>query len=197
MCYITACSHIFCYNCGSQRFRHDYTCPGCEKLLAPSLIKEVHTNPSEETKLLALCGLPIDIVLEMIQNTIMFWTYQKETECAYLSHEAKNSQAKYMQLESVCEEKLAQAHRHIQALQSQIHEYEARYSQVCTEMKHLQEQYSDKCRQKYKLEEMYTSVKTHRSPLPPAYSPRLCRNPSPSPSGIQRLLFASPPRRLL
>lgn len=76
--WVTACSHIFCDQHGSDEFsRTPAICPACSSMLSGKLdVLRTEMAPSEQYKSMVLVGLPPDVILDISHKALAFWIYQ-------------------------------------------------------------------------------------------------------------------------
>ncbi|KAI9597013.1 hypothetical protein BDF19DRAFT_489392 [Syncephalis fuscata] len=97
---VTTCSHIFCVACADTAFSISLLCPSCQtSLTASNDIVLAELNPSEDYKSSVLAGLRPDIIADVCQRALSFWTYQVTQEIGYQEMLRKVHDNKYRLLE--------------------------------------------------------------------------------------------------
>ncbi|KXJ74294.1 E3 ubiquitin-protein ligase CCNB1IP1 isoform X1 [Aedes albopictus] len=87
--WITCCSHVFCDQHGKEAKLRQPTsspsCPACGTRFRDELsIVERKLNNSLQARALLLCGYNPEVVMEIANNAITFWNFQKQQICANL-----------------------------------------------------------------------------------------------------------------
>ncbi|EAT37609.1 AAEL010421-PA [Aedes aegypti] len=87
--WITCCSHVFCAQHGKDAKLRQTTkgpcCPACGTRFRDELsIVERQLNSSLQARALLLCGYNPEVVMEIANNAITFWNFQKQQVCANL-----------------------------------------------------------------------------------------------------------------
>ncbi|XP_049829886.1 E3 ubiquitin-protein ligase CCNB1IP1-like isoform X3 [Schistocerca gregaria] len=118
--WITSCSHAFCEEHGDSEFSQKLddmkTCPTCSTSLCNKYdIVKVDLNPSPQFRSMVLAGLRPEIVFDISNRALAFWSYQIYMEILYQSSAAKRSRDKITQLEEYYENLVIKLKTDIQA----------------------------------------------------------------------------------
>ncbi|KAI8056265.1 hypothetical protein BDF22DRAFT_617920 [Syncephalis plumigaleata] len=93
-------TYIFCVECADNVFGISLLCPLCQtSLTASNDIVLTELNPSEDYKSSVLAGLKPDIIADICQRALSFWSYQMMQELNYQAMLIKAQDRKYRQLE--------------------------------------------------------------------------------------------------
>jgi E3 ubiquitin-protein ligase CCNP1IP1 len=157
--FVTACHHCFCETDARQSFSQTTECPACERTLTRKDIKEVHLDPTEEFKTIALCGLSPEIVIEICQSSIQFWVTQQKLQVSYERHMRKKAEYKHQQTDKECNDKLVEVESKVKLLNNNTKTMEENQENFQREYKELQEKYQSTTREKVKLSELYNQLK--------------------------------------
>ncbi|KAK2963306.1 putative E3 ubiquitin-protein ligase CCNB1IP1 [Blattamonas nauphoetae] len=191
-CYITTCSHMFCLECGEKSFSRQPICPGCGKTLTRSSdVQQIDLHPSEEVRMMSLCGLDPETmtVMEMAARGMSFYAYQKQNEIAYLSFINRKATQKIQQISKGFDTQLIEAHNTISVLNGQIRNLKEEISTGKQDYSEIQQKLKEKIDQKRRVEEMFETLKqkyealtrSRRGGFSPSSAPSNFTPPSPTP----------------
>ncbi|KAJ4456553.1 putative E3 ubiquitin-protein ligase CCNB1IP1 [Paratrimastix pyriformis] len=159
--YITTCSHIFCSQCGDPLFAGGGTaeCPACHRILAGRDVQLMELSPGEAFQRMACWGLEPETILEMVNNALEFYAYQKQNEVVYASFLSKKVESKATQQERVYSDKMVEGQNSVNTLNRQIDTLRQDLAAIKQESQELQSQVSEKERQYAKLESGYEALR--------------------------------------
>ncbi|RKP05952.1 hypothetical protein THASP1DRAFT_32223 [Thamnocephalis sphaerospora] len=107
---VTTCSHIFCIDCADGAFGISLLCPSCQtSLTSKSDIVLAELNPPEDYKSSVLAGLRPDIIADVCQRALSFWTYQVAQELAYQEAVQKMQESQRNRMEEQASVAITQA----------------------------------------------------------------------------------------
>jgi len=110
-------------------------------------------------RVIQLCGLSPQQIMEIATKALEFWDYQKQTELEYNKLIFGNHQLRTQNMERVCNEKLLEAQSQATRLNHQVESMKEEIQNYKKELARLQDKYTEKSRQKRKLAELYDSIK--------------------------------------
>jgi len=189
--FVTGCAHVFCSSC-SQVIEQERVCPACDH---PSRdIRQVPMNVSEDDKMV-LCGLPIDIVMEISSKAIQFYQYQKQNEIAFYEYVKKRTLEKAQTIEKSFTDQLTESQNKLNATNGQVKLMKDEITNLRKEVADIQDKYMQKTRQKRKLEEFYEELKNKYQDLrrtsginsssPAPLALKVANTPAASPNNMQ------------
>ena len=156
--YITKCSHIFCREDAERYLAKELMCPMCETPLGTRhSIHEVDLR-SIERKIIGLCGVPPETILQIAEKAIGFWNYQQQTmaqhEEAKVQKDLDDIRVKETQLRT----QLIETQNKVNLLTNENGTLKLELTRSVKDLADIQEKYAEKVRQKRKLEELYQNV---------------------------------------
>ena len=147
-------------DCANASFSRALVCPACDSVI-PSTddIICLSLNPTEEFKSTILAGMHPDIILDICQRALRFWTYQVEQEAFVQSSLMKKVESRYAQIEQQLQTAMHRTHVEVGKWKQKVHELQKSLDQERQRNQELGSQYTDKQRQLQKLQGSYEKLK--------------------------------------
>ncbi|XP_043099104.1 LOW QUALITY PROTEIN: E3 ubiquitin-protein ligase CCNB1IP1-like [Puntigrus tetrazona] len=148
--WVTACSHIFCDQHGSEEFsRTPAICPACSSMLSGKLdVFRTELAPSEQYKAMVLVGLQPETVLEVSHKALEFWTYQVNQERMLMEYNLSRAGGQVLQMEKCMIQQSQSKDLELNALRGEIaslkkvlEEYKRKYGEVLERLNERNRQY--------------------------------------------------------
>ncbi|XP_049785588.1 E3 ubiquitin-protein ligase CCNB1IP1-like isoform X1 [Schistocerca cancellata] len=162
--WITSCSHAFCEEHGDSEFSQKLddvkTCPTCSTSLSNKYdIVKVDLNPSPQFRSMVLAGLRPEIVFDISNRALAFWSYQIYMEILYQSSAAKRSRDKITQLEEYYESIVIKLKTDIQARRRKEEELKKELTKQTQRSEELIERLNEMQRQFNSVQASYEALR--------------------------------------
>ncbi|XP_055587223.1 E3 ubiquitin-protein ligase CCNB1IP1-like [Uranotaenia lowii] len=124
--WITNCSHVFCDHHGKEiKLRRKgaaaFVCPACAShLREDGGLTERKLNTSTNFQALLLCGYHPETVMEIANNAITFWNFQKQQICINLERKVEYYRESIAKMKKTAAQDRAEAQSKIESLQQQL-----------------------------------------------------------------------------
>ncbi|XP_042868362.1 uncharacterized protein LOC122250799 [Penaeus japonicus] len=164
--WVTFCSHIFCPEDGKNlRQTPPGECPACgTKLTLQSDVLRVELDPTEQFKSMILAGLQPEVIMEVCQRGLAFWTYQVNQERTYQQHVVKRLRERMQEMQSYYEQVVRGRDDQLTAVRRQL-EGARRDHEKCKEQREaVSERLAEKTRQYQRLQTLYDSLRKRAGP---------------------------------
>eukprot|EP00667_Euglena_gracilis_P027326 EG_transcript_33697 len=159
LAFVTRCQHCFCERDARRAFSESMDCPACGKVLTRKDIKDVHVEPSEDFKAMALCGFPPEVIIDMCHAGIQFWAGQQRILIGYEQHLRRKTETRTQQLEKEHQDQAVAAESERKLLANAAKRTEEQLEMQRRDHRELQEKFSAVAREKNKVYELYTQLK--------------------------------------
>ncbi|XP_026508244.1 E3 ubiquitin-protein ligase CCNB1IP1-like [Terrapene carolina triunguis] len=159
--WVTACSHIFCDQHGSEEFSHSpAVCPACNSALSGKMdIVRTELSPSEEYKAMVLAGLQPEIVLDISSRALAFWTYQVHQEHLYQEYTYSKAEGHLKQMEKVYTQQLQSKDMELTPMKSEVSSLKKVLEEYKKKFSELSEKLMERNCQYQKLLGLYDSLR--------------------------------------
>ncbi|XP_055633207.1 E3 ubiquitin-protein ligase CCNB1IP1-like [Toxorhynchites rutilus septentrionalis] len=132
--WITCCSHIFCAQHGKEIKLRQATSPGCpacgSRFRNESDLVERKLNHSLQFRALLLCGYSPELVMEIANNAITFWNFQKHQVCSNLERKVEYYRETIATLKRKLTQEKGEAEGKILRLEQQLEQTKSRMAEL-------------------------------------------------------------------
>jgi len=160
-CYITRCSHMFCYKCSKEWFTKHSKCPVCASHLKSERdLRNFRMNSTEISKLASeTWGLSPSQILEVCASGLAFWENQKNEEIKYRQKQVVHKDKRNREFVAAANQKLLKAQSIINAQRQKARVLAEEIRRKTEENRVLHEQLKEKSRQRDKYAELYNTIR--------------------------------------
>ncbi|XP_059470376.1 E3 ubiquitin-protein ligase CCNB1IP1-like [Neocloeon triangulifer] len=160
--WVTSCSHVFCQEDGIKELRNspNAKCPVCGTPLNHSSdIVKADLNPSEHFKSMVLTGLSPEIVMDIVNRSFSFWTYQNNLTKKYQESVIKSYKEKLSKLESSYEILVAKIQQEVCLLKKKVEELEREKMNLLNKLEESAQKMAEKNRENQKLHSACNAIR--------------------------------------
>jgi E3 ubiquitin-protein ligase CCNP1IP1 len=172
---VTSCSHLFCLTCAQRDFAQAKVCPACRVRtnidISPSRPAPTcgHTNygkktpvvndsdlvmtdmnPTEDYKKSVLAGLTPDVIFDIAQRGLVFFTYQMSQELAFHSMKSSELSSKTIESQSRLNEMTVKYDNMERSFQQQLSNANSEKEQLKIKVSNLTQQLHEKSQEHLK-----------------------------------------------
>ncbi|XP_065343262.1 E3 ubiquitin-protein ligase CCNB1IP1-like [Cloeon dipterum] len=161
--WVTSCSHIFCDEDGMRELmsaNSNCKCPVCGAALSHSSdIVKVELNPTEHFKSMVLTGLSPEIVMDIMNRSFSFWTYQTSLTRKHQEGVIKSYKDKLSKLESSYESLVAKIRQEVHVLRKKVEEMEKERQELLSRLDDSARKLSERNRENQKLHNACNAIR--------------------------------------
>ncbi|XP_058813764.1 E3 ubiquitin-protein ligase CCNB1IP1-like [Topomyia yanbarensis] len=135
--WITCCSHVFCAQHGKDaklRQTGSASCPACGSRFRDDFgVVERNLNSSPQYRALLLCGYSPEVIMEIANNAITFWNFQKQQVCLNLERKLEYYRESVSRLKKEVAQEKSDAESKTNRLEKQLEQAQTRIKELSEE----------------------------------------------------------------